>query len=87
MLKRLRRPLMALGIAGVVTASALGAGIGSSGTAHAEGGCHTHIHVVPVYSGTGGTVIVKHLHCTGTSGSTGERYNDSYYFVIATITY
>ena len=62
MLKRLRRPLMALGIAGVVTASALGAGIGSSGTAYAQA-CHTHIYLVPVYSGTGGTLIVQRLHC------------------------
>ena len=35
MLKRLRRSVMALGIAGVVTASALGAGIATSGTAEA----------------------------------------------------
>ena len=82
MLKRLRRPLMALGIAGVVTASALGAGIGSSGTAYAQGECHTHIHFVPVYSGTGGTLIIGHRHCPKL-----PSFGSINYFFIGTVTY
>ena len=83
MLKRLRRPLMALWIAGVVTASALGAGIGSSGTAYAQA-CHTHIHLVPVYTGTGSTtLVVRERHCPPAGAAAGF----SLYFYIGTISY
>lgn len=68
MLKRLRRPLMALGVAGVIAGSALAGGIGSSGTA--EAGCnYIAYRDVQIYTGIGDTVMVIETTCTGAWGS------------------
>ena len=63
-LKRLRRSVMALGIAGVVAASALAAGIATSGTADAGSSCTFERFNYTVASGTGDTIRMVYYECT-----------------------